>query len=200
MRSYGTLEADPFDCAIWECARATCAAPTYFRPIVIDGVKYGDGGVGWNNPSEEAIFEASNIWPNRRIGCLVSLGTGLEDAVQLRDEVDSTSLARSMFKLITPGRSLQLDVAEYCVRALTNCENVHRRIDGNPNLFIPVGSYFRFNVTQSMSKIDLEEWKKTNDMIALTKDYMQNDGDARRKKVSLGHLLVADQGAHQFVS
>src|SRR2546421_222236 len=47
MRTYSSLTSDPFDAKIWEVARATSAAPTFFKPITIDGIKYGDGGTGW---------------------------------------------------------------------------------------------------------------------------------------------------------
>ncbi len=91
MRTYSTDIDDAFSARIWEAARATSAAPTFFEPITINGVKYGDGGTGWNNPTAEAIAEAHRKWPGRRIGCLLSLGTGLEEANQLSDGNDELS-------------------------------------------------------------------------------------------------------------
>jgi predicted patatin/cPLA2 family phospholipase len=44
-------------CTILEVARATSAAPTYFPEKGIDGNMYVDEGIGYNNPSEEAIRE-----------------------------------------------------------------------------------------------------------------------------------------------
>jgi patatin-like phospholipase/acyl hydrolase len=35
---------------IWQAARATTAAPTYFPRMELDGCEYIDGGVGYNNP------------------------------------------------------------------------------------------------------------------------------------------------------
>jgi predicted acylesterase/phospholipase RssA len=60
MRSYGTPMDDAFPASIWEAARATTAAPTFFLPNRINNTSYGDGGVGWNNPREEAISEPHN--------------------------------------------------------------------------------------------------------------------------------------------
>jgi hypothetical protein len=148
--------------------------------------------MGWNNPSEEAIAEARSIWPSRPIGCFVSLGTGLEDPVQLVNQTDDRTLARSMFKLVASGRSAQLDVAEYCVSALTSCERIHRKLNEHPATFAQEGNYFRVNVAQGMSKIDLEEWKKIPDMVALTKDYMENDGDVLRRKQKIAELLLQE--------
>ena len=35
---------------IWEAARTTTAAPTYFKAMEVDGHKLIDGGLGANNP------------------------------------------------------------------------------------------------------------------------------------------------------
>jgi predicted acylesterase/phospholipase RssA len=85
MRSYGTPDDDAFEACIWQAGRATSAAPTFFLPITINHIRYGDGGMGWSNPAKEAILEARNKWPDRPIGILISIGTGLEDALALND-------------------------------------------------------------------------------------------------------------------
>ena len=46
---------------IWEVARATTAAPTYFEPIKISNRKFGDGGFGTNNPAEEMFWEVVHM-------------------------------------------------------------------------------------------------------------------------------------------
>ena len=52
MRSYTNknVEKSFADYKIWEAARATSAAPTYFPRIKLDEYEYVDGGVGFNNP------------------------------------------------------------------------------------------------------------------------------------------------------
>ena len=193
MHSYDTLTADAFLASIWQAARATLAALTLFLLICINGIIYGDGGVGWNNPSEEAIAEARSIWFDRPIGCFISLGTGLKDAVQLIDQSDPRSVARTLFRVIASCPSFKLDVAEYCMMALTSCERVHRKLDEHPEHFVQEGNSFRLNVPQSMSKIGLEEWKRLEDMVVLTQDYMENNEDARRKKYAIAWLLINDK-------
>ena len=50
---------------IWEAARATSAAPTYFKPFahVPSGKIFLDGGLFHNNPIEVALREARLLWP-----------------------------------------------------------------------------------------------------------------------------------------
>ena len=63
---------------IWQAARATSAAPSYFEPIKINDHKYVHGGFAINNPSREIIGEVLSIHNNADdcINCLVSIGTG----------------------------------------------------------------------------------------------------------------------------
>src|SRR5271170_4966351 len=98
MRTYSTTTQDPFPATIWEVARATTATPTIFHPMIMDDVQYGDGGTGWNNPAEEALAEAHNKWPGRKIACLISIGTGLQGALQFGGAGDLTYSSGSAFK------------------------------------------------------------------------------------------------------
>ncbi len=82
FRTYQGLPNQAPDCKIWEAARATTAAPTFFKAIKITGPggfgpDYVDAGLGFNNPAKEVRDEAKELFgPNRRIGVLVSIGTG----------------------------------------------------------------------------------------------------------------------------
>jgi hypothetical protein len=64
-----------------DVARATSAAPTYFRPALITneaGDKYGmiDGGVFANNPALSALVSAYKMFPDAEQYMVISLGTG----------------------------------------------------------------------------------------------------------------------------
>ncbi|KAF4672557.1 hypothetical protein FOL47_000392 [Perkinsus chesapeaki] len=62
---------------IYQCARATTAAPVYFAPVVLeDGRVIQDGALVANNPAHLALHEAARIFPNRSVDCLLSIGTG----------------------------------------------------------------------------------------------------------------------------
>ena len=61
---------------LWECARATSAASSYFKPYYFDRTNtFIDGGIFANNPSLCAYAQAKKQWKNEKI-ILVSLGTG----------------------------------------------------------------------------------------------------------------------------
>ena len=193
MRSYDCFAGVAFRARIWEVARATTAAPTFFLPIEIGDVTYGDGGTGYNNPTMEAMKEAHHIWPDSPIGCLVSIGTGLENALQLSESSQKISaLARLVLEKTDPRSGFRLAVAEYCINCLTSCENVHRAVAEHPEGSIADGNYFRLNVPQGLSKIGLDEWHKFGDIIALTNSYMMH-GEMLKPKQTIAELLSKPQ-------
>src|SRR5208282_2084332 len=106
FRSYIAEGVPRSKCAIWQAARATSAAPSFFKPMTIDSppppITYVDGGLGYNNPSRLALLEAQRIWKSKNV-CLVSIGTGQQPAAsvvtetQLENNLDSQ---RSFFKVV----------------------------------------------------------------------------------------------------
>lgn len=78
-RSKARRTHDPQDHFMWEVARATSAAPTYFEPFVLEINNlihaFIDGGVFANNPAMCAYAEARERWPDDEI-FLISIGTG----------------------------------------------------------------------------------------------------------------------------
>lgn len=192
LRTYGTYAHDAFEARIWEAARATSAAPTFFSPIEIASVLYGDGGTGWNNPSREALNEAHIIWPNRPIGCFISLGTGEEDPIQLIQgaQLPKQSWMRGIVSTIASRQAFRLGVAKYCAACLTSCKTVHDDILVNLDRYHIRGRYFRFN-TPGMGRIGLEEWEQIPDMISLTATYMESAAMQEQKIITAKSLLAA---------
>jgi len=80
FRTYQVPKNQSFDCTIWEAARATTAAPTFFKGIDIGGPgskeRFIDGGVGRNNPIMQVFEEAELVFPNGHVACAISIGTG----------------------------------------------------------------------------------------------------------------------------
>ena len=73
------------DLKIREAARATSAAPTFFKPFVNPRTKEGflDGAVYHNNPVRIANYESKLLWPEaeeRHPDILLSIGTAHHDS------------------------------------------------------------------------------------------------------------------------
>ncbi|KAF8852057.1 FabD/lysophospholipase-like protein [Acephala macrosclerotiorum] len=187
LRSYATRYNDALNGRIWEAARATSATATFFSPISIGPVLYGDGQTGWNNPAREIFDEAYWIWRGRPVGCLISLGTG-EDPIQLpqvQGMTRSSFLGSVTSWFLSPKPSpeevFRVSVAKYCAECLTDCKKVHDDIMLHLDRDGIRGRYFRFN-TPGMSTIGLEEWERIPDIISLTETYMDFPENNERKE------------------
>lgn len=149
-RLFRTYEVDGINehCKIWEAARASTAAPTYFkaaeitiRPNVVE--RFVDGGMGCNNPVLQLCEEAKRVYKGRKIDCVISIGTGT---------TPSKGLSRPS--------PLQNRVPIYVVPTLreiaNDCEKNHeimfQEFKNRPN------TYFRFNVPE-IGAVDLADWR-----------------------------------------
>ena len=125
------------ECTIWQAARATSAAATFFDPIQIGRQTFVDGATGLNNPVEQVLEEAKSIWPDAiqkgRIQCLISVGTGVPD---LKDFGDNLK-----------------EVVETLKEIATETENTERRFYGTHELLGIGDRYFRFNVHKGWSAL-----------------------------------------------
>jgi len=158
FRTYPSRETHS-GCKIWEAARATSAAPAFFKRIEIGrGQPFIDGGLGRNNPSRVVLDEANTLFKTRPIGCLVSIGTGQAEIISIKK----------------PGflqQALPTDVIEALKAMSTDCEATHedmRRLFANLS-----NTYFRLNVEQGMQAIGLSEWEKLANVEAHTTQYMK---------------------------
>ncbi|KAJ7032979.1 hypothetical protein C8F04DRAFT_635348 [Mycena alexandri] len=158
FRTYDSHETHT-GCKIWEAARATSAAPTFFKRIKIGrGQHFIDGGLGSNNPSKVVLDEAKRVFPNRQIGCIVSIGAGQGGIISINKP--------GLFQRLIP-----TDIIEALQGIATDCEAKHEEMlalfDNSPN------TYFRLNVEQGMQNIKLSEWEKLSNVEAHTAQYMR---------------------------
>ena len=114
LRSYSSKYSPSYICTIWEAARATSAAPTFFEPIKIKGVTtLRDGGLCNNNPILELIDEVHVEFDDCDILCIVSIGTrvgkkgifknGLIDIAKACARIATdTKQAEAYFRILTP--------------------------------------------------------------------------------------------------
>ncbi|KAH3759469.1 calcium-independent phospholipase A2-gamma [Pelomyxa schiedti] len=148
----------PGDLTLLDGALATSAAPSYFSPKLIGGVQYIDGGVGANNPANEAEAEASFLWPQATLHALVSIGTG-----KLPTNIGGVPQNHWI------GSVLVKDI----VAIVSDSENVHREMSRRFNNSST--SYFRFNPMLDLDEfpLDLSNRKKIKDISQKTRRYLQ---------------------------
>ena len=163
FRSYTVRENASTNCKIWEAARATTAAPTFFKrtTIVDDGgaqEDFLDGGLRFNNPAQQVLSEAFAVFGgDSKLGCLVSIGTGHPGTIGLSQP--------DAFQKILPTEMIGV-----LKRIATNCEQTAYELAGRfrqlPN------RYFRYSVSHGVGSISLEEWKKMDEVQVHTKAYL----------------------------
>lgn len=163
LRSYPSSLEEPINCTIWEAARATSAAPTFFDPITFsDGSTFRDGALRDNNPIFQLINEVTAEYPGCEISTIVSLGTGVSSTIVL-------------------GKDL-ISVAEACVKIATDAESQDEAF--TETYTGPQGKfrdqYFRFNVDRGLQEVGLEEWDKVDMMQANTMSYLGRAGQRER--------------------
>ena len=174
FRTYIPPENRSFDCELWEAARATAATPTYFESIAIglpgNAPRYVDGGIGCNNPINQLRHEASLVFRDRKVACIVSIGSGQASTIHLPKR---GILQRSVFQKIIP-----LDFINAAKSMAVDCEEKHeecaRFFEMTPNL------YFRFNVERGLEEVGIEEWKKLPEVTAHTHQYMKAQEPGQR--------------------
>lgn len=166
LRSYACdALMDEGDIAIWQAARATSAATSFFDPIIVGegyaGREYVDGAFGFNNPLDEVWLEALDIWKPEQgrlepmLKCVVSIGTGNLGTSPVGDK--PWSIAKAL-----------KDIA-------TQTENTERVFAmRHQDLLGQERRYFRFNVDQGLQSVGLEEYKRQGEIIDATAKYLND--------------------------
>jgi hypothetical protein len=143
---------------IVKVCRATTAAPTFFRPQVIDDRNYTDGGLGINNPTEEAIDEIRGLH-GHALKTVASFGTGKPKRSSRRKQ-----RAEKKFHRIARGITVLHEIFKTAKAGLTDCEDVHLRVEKMAEQFSgQTGGfeYLRFNVEECLGKMKIDENKPT---------------------------------------
>jgi Patatin-like phospholipase len=165
-------------CTIFQSARATSAAPTYFPEIIIENNSYVDGGIGYNNPAREGLKEANRIWPNRKVGCLISVGAGLMEPVSgITRIMEQLGWIFGGFMMGTmPLTAEKLTVAGYCSKLATDCQSVHFDLLEEPRLQQEgqYARYYRLSVISGMANIGLQEASRLNEISEITDAYINS--------------------------
>jgi tetratricopeptide (TPR) repeat protein len=214
FRSYSCNGYEASKCAIWKAARATTAAPTFFKAMTITdpapAMTYVDGGLGYNNPSWLAREECDRISP----GCMpfiISLGTGRQKSVTIPHEAEiekDVEAQRKVFKYakkvlpalrdkvpgwktvanFPPGVISVLKMAGAIPGLVTNSESTHRTLyTAAYNHNFP---YYRFNVEREVGDIGLGDHAKFPEMATLTARYLAEPETVLQKITCVQRLLA----------
>ena len=164
--SFTTYERND-ETTIWEAARATSAAFTFFEEMIIGtpGVRYIDAGLGFNNPGKVACDEVDRLWPGREIGVFVSLGTGKEPP---------SSLEKQQPSWWNVGLRGQIELLKALKDLATSASGVDNALDRRFHSYRCKTEYYRFNVDQGLETIGLQEWEKMNQLAGFTQAYLNN--------------------------
>ncbi|KAF4546132.1 putative kinesin, partial [Lasiodiplodia theobromae] len=167
FRTYRVRENASVNCEIWEAARATTAAPTFFKRVTIGELgqvkeEFIDGGVRCNNPADEVLEEARRVFgDDRMLNCLVSIGTGHPGVIGLSKP--------DVFQRLLP-----TELINALKQIATDCEKKSKELSSR---FQNIESlYFRFNVSHGLGEVSLEEWKKMPEVQTHTSAYLANSG------------------------
>ncbi|MCJ1388247.1 hypothetical protein MMC18_001092 [Xylographa bjoerkii] len=155
---------------IWQAARATSAASSFFDSITFGNDTFIDGAIGANNPIMKLWTEAGDIWSrgsrrqlNEQIQCLISVGTGVPSLKSFGDD------------LLEIGKTL-IAIATQTEATAEQFQQDHADLDVGKRLF-------RFNVLQGLEAIGLEDAGKKDAVIVATRRYLSLQTIFRRKKL-----------------
>lgn len=160
---------------IWQALRATSAAPTFFEEISfgIPKITYIDGGLGYNSPCVEIDAQAKSIWKGRAVGCVVSIGTGLQTIPNIQKTgwlpFDDLSIASAIVQMAT---------------STTRVDNEMQRMYRDTET-----EYYRWDVDTGLGDISLEQWMREDEMASATQRYME-DPDQRIRKAKLANTIA----------
>lgn len=163
FRTYDVGKNKAYNCKIWEAARATSAAPTFFKGIKIgppgSQVMYLDAGLGHNNPVKQVIAEAARAFgEDTHVACIVSIGTGQAGSTSLnKPDAFQKWLPISLIRVL---EKLATDSGKAAEEMNKRFRNIH-------------GLYYRLDVDRGLQSISLDEWKRLGEVREHTMNYMR---------------------------
>jgi hypothetical protein len=147
---------------VWEAARATAAATSFFDPIEIGGEHFVDGATPANNPINEMWSEAFDTFKDRNdwrlednILCLVSVGTGTPSIKPFGDGL--------------------AEIADALLAIATDTEKRAEDFHKHHTMMAKRQQYFRFNVLRGLEGVGLEDAAKKEVILSYTRKYLQTE-------------------------
>lgn len=148
---------------IWEAARATSAAPTYYPAIEVgletSKEKFIDAGLGCNNPTMELLREAVDVFAQDcRVACVVSLGTGVRKIAQIAPPTTFTD------------KMIPLPAVKALQKLAQDSEGVATMLEEK---YGELGLYYRFNVEHGLEGVKLDHHHQLGEIKNQTLAYIK---------------------------
>ena len=136
------------------------------------------------NPIYEMIRESRRVWDQPAFGCILSLGTGWTDLKSLGSK-----------------KNLMHQVAQTCADIALNARNRAQEFlqDEPGSTLWENGSYFRFDVDQGMSGIQVEDWQEMKTMEAWTDAYLSRVEVAKAVQTSATTLANLTSNISEYI-
>ncbi|CEJ54942.1 hypothetical protein PMG11_01228 [Penicillium brasilianum] len=158
LRSYtNDLELPDADLAkitLWQAARATSAAPAYFKPLQVGRIKLVDGGLLANNPLGWLWTEVLGVYgPTRETDCFLSIGTGMASNVAVAQPGFNFKGAMMSFSSIATNTESTHLLFRYLVDAFAPCPQIKK--------------YWRLNVVKEKKGSDPKDYESPGELDAV---------------------------------
>ena len=168
--------------------RASTAAPTVFKPVLMGGEMYCDGGIVASNPTAIGIHEARTLFPDVPIEMVVSIGTGGFLEQKSAPRIGWDGIIGQIVDSACDGEQIHHILEDI----LGDASNQLKRSSSISNT-----KYVRFNPILGFPDdfpIDITDPKKLEKIKQITRAYM-NAPEQQRKLKDLADLL---QGRTRF--
>ena len=157
------------------------AHPRLFKPISIAGVGgieecFVDGGLRCNNPSKQVLYEAKSLFRERHINVFLSLGSGHQGVIG-----SNTKKVTKLADLLPMLQDITFDCEQTADEVAKLFDSASER-------------YFRLNVAQGTSQIQLEDWTQSGDILSHTKAYLLDIDISRRIDLLVDFLCNSSNG------
>ncbi|RPA74249.1 hypothetical protein BJ508DRAFT_418731 [Ascobolus immersus RN42] len=170
----------------WEAARATSAAPTYFRPYqhAPTNQVFQDGALHYNNPIAVAHAERLNLWPSlsaREPDILLSIGTGNPALKKRRAERLGSSLDGGLSGGFKQLLRIAFDALDSTLDSNSKWDDFYYSLSEENKW-----RYTRLNLNLQRPP-ELDEVRAIPELEAITKDALMRDPQIKE----IAHRLVA---------
>ena len=170
------------DFKIWQAARATSAAQTYFEPYRHRPTSkvYVDGAIVRNNPVRVALEEEKRIWgPDARPDIVVSIGSGI--CIDERGRIQPHRRGGGGWKMLLPAKVRKMvNTGIDMVASTLDCQREWEEVVKlHPQL---EKRFHRLDVGILDNKLPaLDEVDKMEELEELSKAYLASDSDIGRR-------------------